>query len=279
MRSILVVDDETRHRDGLIGMIRKAFPDWRVSGAEDGEDAVAFLAKCRTDIVISDIHMPNMNGLELIERLSERSRWMKVIMLTGYAYFDYAKHAIRYGACEYILKPYDKEELLTAIRRAAFSLERERSAGEDGEENGEFQYPANRNPTEELVADSNERKAFNGRLYAEGKEGRNESIIHACCAYIEANYMEDLSLDAVATRYFFNPSYFSTFFKQHTGQSFSEYIQTVRIREAKAMLLHSSEKIQDISSKVGYKDTGHFIKLFKRESGITPAEYRRLSSN
>lgn len=107
------------------------------------------------------------------------------------------------------------------------------------------------------------------------KNNKNTKIIEECRKYIEEHYMEDLSLESAAGEFYFNPSYFSNLFKTYTDINFSEYLLRVRMANAKDMLLKTNLKVYEISKNVGYQDPKYFNRLFKKEFGLTPDEYRR----
>ena len=96
-----------------------------------------------------------------------------------------------------------------------------------------------------------------------------------CKEYLNRFYMEELSLETVARKFHFNPSYFSTLFKQSFGESFSEYLSSVRMERAVHLLLESDCKVKEIAGIVGYKDSNYFIRSFKKRYGITPDDFRR----
>lgn len=96
-----------------------------------------------------------------------------------------------------------------------------------------------------------------------------------CKDYLNSFYMEELSLETIAGKFHFNPSYFSTLFKQSFGASFSEYLSSVRMEKAVHLLLESDCKVKEIAGMVGYKDSNYFIRSFKKRYGITPDDFRK----
>lgn len=101
--------------------------------------------------------------------------------------------------------------------------------------------------------------------------------IHKAVAYIEANYMNDrMSLQELCRHVLMSTSYFSLVFKQHTGETFIEYLTGVRVRKAKELLRGTTLKFYEIAEQVGYKDPNYFSMLFKKNAGMTPKEYREL---
>ncbi|MDD3172719.1 MAG: response regulator [Herbinix sp.] len=109
------------------------------------------------------------------------------------------------------------------------------------------------------------------------KDSNNTEILKHCKKYLENHFMDEISLELMAEKYFFNASYFSTLFKNYFHKPFSEYLIELRMVKAKELLQDTNEKIRKIAPLVGYKDTNYFVRSFKRYSGFTPEEYRKLN--
>lgn len=92
--------------------------------------------------------------------------------------------------------------------------------------------------------------------------------------YISVNFFQNITLDMVAAHVHLNPAYFSTLFKNSTGQSFKEYLTMVRIEESKRLLKTTNYSIVDICLAVGFEDQSYFSKVFKKHTGLTPKQYR-----
>jgi two-component system response regulator YesN len=110
---------------------------------------------------------------------------------------------------------------------------------------------------------------------------RRQSVarpIRNAMKYIQENFMEPLTLDTISAVAGFNPSYFSALFKKECGMSFVEYLSEVRIKKSKNLLKETDLSIAEICSMVGYQDVKHFNKTFKKISGVSPAEFRKLYS-
>lgn len=126
MAQLLIVDDERHITDRLSELV-----PWGESGvtavhkAYSAEEALDVMESCTIDIVLTDIRMPGMSGLELSEQIRRRWRKTKCILLSGHAEFEYAKEAIRHGAVSYLLKPAKDEELLAAVAQVRVELEEE----------------------------------------------------------------------------------------------------------------------------------------------------------
>ena len=127
MYSVFAVDDEPIVLEGIRSKI-----DWEGSGftfageATDGEIALSMLHELKPDILITDIKMPFMDGLELAAAIKRIQPWIKIIILSGHDEFDYAKKAISIGIEEYLLKPFTPDELLESLKKAAAQIDKER---------------------------------------------------------------------------------------------------------------------------------------------------------
>ena len=107
------------------------------------------------------------------------------------------------------------------------------------------------------------------------KKENSTPMIEQLLLYIEENYREPLSLEELAKHFHFNPSYLSTFFSKHMKQGFNEYLQKIRIEQAKKLLIDSNISISSISERVGYSDPSYFTKVFRKMEGVSPRQYRR----
>ena len=106
------------------------------------------------------------------------------------------------------------------------------------------------------------------------QKNEKKDIIRAK-AYIDDHYMESLTLDVMAEYVHMNASYFSSYFKRHTGQNFKEYLNQIRLRHALDLLLSTDMKSYEISDAVGFKDPKYLSELFQRTYGKTPVAYRK----
>ena len=126
----MVVEDEQNTREGLIRLLGKMPGDYEVVGeAEDGESGYALISRLRPDFVITDIKMPRMSGIEMLERLDEDGYRHKAIILTGYSEFEYAKKALKMGVLDYLEKPVTAADLQRILSRCKQILAYERMGG------------------------------------------------------------------------------------------------------------------------------------------------------
>ena len=127
MYSVFAVDDEPIVLEGIRSKI-----DWEGSGftfageATDGEIALSMIHELKPDILITDIKMPFMDGLQLAQAIKQTQPWIKIIILSGHDEFDYAKKAISIGIEDYLLKPFTPDELLTSLNKTAAQIDKER---------------------------------------------------------------------------------------------------------------------------------------------------------
>lgn len=110
------------------------------------------------------------------------------------------------------------------------------------------------------------------------KEIKGTDVLDHCRDYLQQHYMEEITLDLISEKYYFNASYFSTIFKNYFGKSFSNYLIELRMHKAKEFLAVSDYKIKEVAGMVGYKDANYFIRAFKKFYGYTPEEYRKLKA-
>lgn len=262
---VLIVDDEYYFRQLLIRLV-----DWEAAGfevaaeADDGSAALQIIGEQPIDLIITDIEMPNMNGLEFIHEVRKLNSAAKLIFITSYDNFSYAQQAISLGADHYLLKPVDEDAVEQALRTIRTQLT----------EKWEAERYINRLRIK--AGDVQEPQAGDAR--AQKRQSSGTALIGKTIAYVTAHYAEDtLSLQSTASALFVNPSYLSHAFKKETGESFVEYVTNVRLGEAMKLLSQGASeeeapapKIATIARQVGYKDPFYFSKCFKKRYGMTP---------
>ncbi|MEK5026048.1 MULTISPECIES: response regulator transcription factor [Paenibacillus] len=263
---VLIVDDEYYFRQLLIHLI-----DWTSAGfevvaeAEEGSAALKIMEEQAIDLIITDIEMPNMNGLDFVKAVRALDSAAKLIFITSYDNFTYAQKAISLGADHYLLKPIDEEAveqaLITIRTQLTEKWEAERYINRLKKEAGYVQEPEAGQSTEE------------GR-----RQGSGKRLVRKAVDHVTAHYADDsLSLQSTASVLFVNPSYLSHMFKKETSESFVEYVTNVRLGKAMELLRQGAAadeslapKVATIAHQVGYRDPFYFSKCFKKKYGITP---------
>lgn len=130
MIKILIVDDEQIERDGMQAILRKVFPELQIEQAKNGMQAVELSATYQPDLILMDIKMPEMSGLEAIQLIAKEHPDMKFVMVTAYDHFDYAQAAIKLGVKDYILKPSKASEIAATVRKVLDEIAEERRLAE-----------------------------------------------------------------------------------------------------------------------------------------------------
>lgn len=234
MKRIIVVEDEFRIRQGLANLIKKIDSECKVVGeAENGYEGLKLIRDLEPDFVITDIQMPKMNGLEMIEKVIEYGIRCRFVILSGYAEFDYAQKGIRLGVEDYLLKPVT----ITKVRELVSRL-----MGEDEQEE----------PRE---------------------DERYSKVVNDMVNTIDSDYGQRLGMDIFAEKYRLTPEYLSLLFTKETGSTFSNYVKKIRMEHAKELLLGSNLKIYEVACRVGYSDQKYFSKVFKEYTGVSAKQY------
>ncbi|MGE7980520.1 response regulator [Psychrobacillus sp. NPDC093200] len=115
MMKLLIVDDEPIEREGMQAILQKSFPEYSFYQAKNGKQAIELADSIRPDLVLMDIMMPGMNGLEAIEKIKETNSSTKFVMVTAFDMFDYARQAIKLGVKDYLLKPSKVTEIVSTV--------------------------------------------------------------------------------------------------------------------------------------------------------------------
>ena len=411
---VFLVDDEIVIREG----IRESFP-WDetpydlVGEAPDGEMAIPMIRDTNPDIVITDIKMPFMDGLELCRVLRTQMPWIGIIVLSGYDEFEYARQCIQLGVREYLLKPISSTDLKEALDKIGNQIKEERKSlehasslrarmGNDGKlikekligslfsdeaapedaanvlrqlssmgcpvpapfytvidaafspaatgqeavallaesSNGAVHSSPGRVGSRLLLLgdtlDDTEEKAYAmatslvqeleragcgeirigiGEIVEKPEEillsfksarhirhllvERNDenalilgvremgdvtedmpSVINEAKMYMSQNFSNpNLMLPDVAGFVNMSKSRFSAVFSQYTGQTFTEYLIYLRLNRAKELLRTTNCKNSQIAHETGYNDSHYFSYIFKKNTGMTPSEYRAQYQN
>lgn len=247
---ILIAEDEAIERRMLCRMLNEHLAeDCEQLEAANGEQALELYQSCQPEIALLDIEMPGISGLEVARRIRAGQKPCVIIFLTGFDKFSYAKQAISVHAQEYLLKPYNEEELISTVEEAVRLV----AHFADG---GQTVVP------EEVTAEPDEESV---RLSMVREE------IRSC---VEAHYAENLSMQDVARYMRYSEGYFCRLFKQCFRVNFSAYLNEYRIEKAKQMMRDNRKTMKDISTACGYSDAAYFCRVFKRLTGMTPSEYR-----
>ena len=373
--NLLLVDDEKPIREKLINNTDWEKEGYQIFAAANGEEALRFVRENGIDILVTDIQMPKLSGMNLIEKAKRNSSHLKVIVISGYAEFEYAQKSIRFGVNDYLLKPFRSKKLLEVVNKAKEELIKEK----DNEQRlavlrGEISSYINENKLdtiynwliddqffqhqslimdridleavlkrgskediletvnkiiEELKAvDLNKEKLFvvlNNLIlesfkiikdldyqaedlmeiidkerienlnYEQIKEieiilkefllrlhdlisftpgEKNAEIISEMKAYIAENYQDGITLSELARKFNLSAGHLSNLFHEESGESFSDYLNMIRLNKAKELLKTTDDKIYQIADQLGFNDAYYFSSWFKKLVGASPTTYR-----
>lgn len=238
---IMIVDDEMIVREDI-----KTILDWNqhyyqiVAEAGNGKQACKLFQQEPVDIVIADIEMPVMNGLDMASQILKLDPHVKFVFLTAYSDFGFLRTAMKMGIHSYILKHEVEEKILLQ------ELDKLRN---------EINRPS------EVIGDQ----------YKE-EDKRPEDRLEMLKNYIDRNLEKDISLEMLADLFQLSESYMSRLFKLQMGLTFKAYLKQVRMEKAKKLLLSGNNKISDIARKTGYSSVQYFYLVFKQYYGFTPSE-------
>lgn len=250
MRRLVIVDDEYIVVEGIKAIIQRTGMDIKVVGsAGNGREALETIREMQPDLVITDIRIPYLDGLSLIEECREFLPETDYIVISGYTEFEYARRALLLGVKGYIDKPVTIEKLKDVI---------DRIGTEPPKESGGLQDTL-----------SMQQSPF----VPQHKEEEVHSAIKKLLAYIDENYHRDIGLTELAEMVQMNPAYLSALFKENVGESYIKYLTRIRMDRAKE-LLTSGMKVTEVAEKVGYSNYNYFCATFKKHTGMIPSEYR-----
>ena len=262
MIRLLIADDERLEREALAEMVTRRFVEHEIvlEEAENGRKAADTAILWGADLILMDIEMPGMNGLDAARAVLAQRPGCRVIFVTAYSLFQYAHEAVHLGACDYLLKPVDPDELEASIRRAIRQIETERKLEALAPVQPEPEAPAA--PQEEGGDESSQ----------------NALVMAHVRRYLEDNYMFDISLDSVGEILHISPAYLSAQFKKYQKMNFLDCLTELRINAAKELLNDPFRSSAEVASMVGYEDASYFARAFKKRTGVTPTQYRRQAA-
>lgn len=255
MYKVLLADDEQLDLEGM-----KRFIPWSELGLEvvgavnNGFMACEVLERVTIDILVTDVNMPNMSGLELARMAIKKKENVKIVFVSGYQDFNYVKEALSLRAFNYVLKPMADEELISSLQGITEELKRE------GNPRG------------------GERRKNEGKTHVQAQshqEGRNSRLIRDILETMRMRMRENITLKDIAEQFAFSPNYLGHLFKEEMGLNFSEMLINMRMERARELLKNPTAKIYEVADQVGYRYLPYFSRQFKEMYGMTPMEYRK----
>lgn len=246
MNKVLIVEDEELIRKGIALTV-----DWASLGcvvvgeAADGEEGLRKAEDLSPDLIVTDLKMPKLDGIGMLEALRERENQADVIILTAYDSFSYAQSALRLGAVDFLLKPFHDGELEEAVLRLRTRKEAEKKREQEAED-----------PLQDL------------------KKGGKSRYVRMTMEYIGEHYQEPgITLGSIAEALALSEGHLSHIFKKETGLTVLSCLTRYRVQKAMELLRTCRYKVYEVAEMVGYRDIAHFSSTFRRIAGMSPSEY------
>lgn len=241
MYSALIVEDELLVCRGLCLLVDWGALGFSVDGfCGDADTAQRELATGAYDLLLCDIHIPGMSGLDLIHWMRAKGIRTEVIVVSAYAQFEYAQRAMRDEALAYLLKPVDEALLEDALKRAKQALDFRAQAGRE------------RAPAEP-----------------------EKDVVSAVVMEMHNTYGKNATVESLAKRFYISSAHLNRLFRKRFGVSVKEYANQVRMSRAMYLLEHTDLLIYEIAKEVGFRDIDYFTRVFKERTGQTPCDYRK----
>lgn len=243
MYRAIVADDEELIRNGISDSIESMRLGIKVvATASDGLETLEIYEKYIPDVLLIDINIPHIDGLECIKRIREKNNTSVIIIISGYDKFEYARQAIEHNVDFYLLKPVDDDEFYEVIKQAIAKF--------------------NQRLDEQNII---------SRFSAE-KPKTKSSIIE----FINTNYTnKDLSFEYIEKHFNICRSALYKLMKSSTEMSFIEYLTMLRINHSIRLMKSDRElTIREIALASGYTDQYYFSRVFKKNTGLSPKDYK-----
>ncbi len=244
MLKVLIVDDEPLVRRGIVLGV-----DWSARGcvvvgeAANGEEGLAAVERYKPNLIITDVRMPRMDGIEMMNRLRSAGCRAHVIVLTAHSDFSYARSALQFGADDYLLKPFRDQELMAAIDKV-------------------------RQKEQELTA-------LTPQDTLPLTKGDKSKYVLQALEYIAGHYADqDISITTIAAHLGVSEGHLSHVFKKETSYTIISYLTQYRVHTAMKLLQDCRYKVYEVAEMVGYRDVAYFGSTFKKQVGMSPSEYQ-----
>ena len=214
-----------------------------VGEAANGKEGIEKIEELRPDIVLADIKMPIVDGIEMVKTAGTESDF-KTIIMTSYADFEYAKQAIDLGVSAYLMKPVDEDELKKNVEKIIQEIEKD-----------------------------NQLKQISEKKTVYVKTDADNDYVQHILSATESRYSEKISIESFSEELGVSASYLSRKFKEATGSTYLDFLNKYRVQKAIKLLETGKYKVYQVSDMTGFSDYKHFNSVFKRYTGSAPSEF------
>ena len=254
--TVLIVDDEQIEREAIRMILETShLPISFIYEANSGRKMLEMTASHSVDIIILDINMPGLSGLQALEMLRSEGRDTKVIISTAYDEFNFAVKALQSGAVDFLVKPVDDETLIESLRKSIERLDEEKAK-------------------EAKISRIEAYLRISSSSLALSDEDANSVLVKQVCSYIESNYDKRIGLDEIAADCSYSKFHMARIFKSVMNMTVIDYLTKVRMEKAKELLAITKDSVKVIAFRTGYSDPNYFSLTFRKYEGITPLQYR-----
>lgn len=251
-KKILIVDHDRENCSFLRALLSDLYA---VTIVGDGKSALEKIeSEQDSNVVVLDCRLPDMPGLDVLREIKRRRADIPVILTSAYEDEKIAVKAFRYGAKDYLKKPFNYKELLNTIRFSVSlrSLEkRETRRVLTAEEDETAPVPSERTDNPAL-----------------------KYKLQKALLYIHNNYMSKINLEKVAEKACSSKYHFSREFRKTIGCTYQLYLRKLRMEKAKELLENTDLSVTEVALSVGYADLTNFERIFKKVTGCGPKQYK-----
>jgi YesN/AraC family two-component response regulator len=252
---ILIAEDEESIAKGIESILQaEAQYKHQILFAENGQQALQIASSTSLDLIITDIRMFRMTGIEFIEQLKKHNITCKIIIISGYSNFEYVQRALRVGVMDYLLKPIDKKRLLELVDQVWRELPEK--------------YVS------KTIANPINHDFFNLDFEKEEYPRSLQKVV----GFIVKNYTLDLSLQMLSEELMLHPNYISTLINKHFMVSFNYVLDYIRLEKACELLVTTDMTIAEISHLVGYNNERRLYTAFRKRLRSSPGDFRKKQS-
>lgn len=250
MYTLLIIDDEPLIRRGICSLVDfQSLKIDQVYEAANGLEGLELFRSHSPDLVLADINMPKMNGLDFAKEAKRLKPEVKIALITGYNYFDYALSALKLGVDDYVLKPVSKKDVTEVLIKLVALAD------------ASLQQKALENMVSSIL------------LKTPAQEDNDfKTLLQQKVAEHLSDY--EFSLAVLASELGFSASYLSGLIKKSLGVNFQDYVLALRLERAKLLLLTTEMKNYEIAEAIGIEDVNYFGTRFKLKYGISPKQYK-----